>query len=94
MSQMKEYKEIEESFSLLISALDTVFVKNELAEVQHYLDHGEYGLALEAVVDIFIEEQKTATLEVMEIIKYLAESMSISSDPLLSKVRVENSETK
>ncbi len=58
----------------------------ERAEVQRFIDVGEYGLALETAVAIYCEEKKTPTAEVVDLIKRSAEIMAMDPAPLLEGI--------
>lgn len=66
----------------LLRALVTVFSQAETAEVQHFIGVGEYGLALDTVVDIILEEDKPVTAEALLAIERAAELMGLSNMPL------------
>ena len=74
---MSGFDEIELLFERLLSDLAAVFSERELSEVSRFIDHGEYGLALDTVVDIFVEEKKTATPKVVAVVSDLATAMKI-----------------
>lgn len=78
---MERYKEHVLKFSKLMEELKKLFSDKEIKEVQDFLDFAEYGLALDTVVGIFIENKKTITPEAITMIKGLA-SM-IGADPII-----------
>ena len=59
---------------------------DEQGEVQHYIDVGEYGLALETAVAIYAEEKKNASPVVRDLIEQLAVAMEMDSVELLGRL--------
>ncbi len=83
---MSNFEDIELLFSNLLAAAAPVLTDSELAEVQKFIDVGEYGLALETAADICAEEKKVASADVVALIERLAEAMSIEPAPLLQRL--------
>lgn len=84
---MSNFEGIELLFSNLLAATSAVLSESELAEIQSFVDVGEYGLALETAADIYAEEEKIASVDVVELIGRLAEAMSVETAPLLQRLR-------
>ena len=80
---MSNFDEIESLLSRLLMIAASVLSDAERAEVQRFIDVGEYGLALEAAAAIYAEEKKIATAEVVDLIERLAAAMSMDPVPLL-----------
>lgn len=83
---MSKFDEIELLLSSLLSAA-SVLSRSERAEIQKFIDLGEYGLALETTVDIYSEERKVASAEVVMLVERLAEAMSIEVASLLQRLQ-------
>lgn len=83
---MSNFDDIELLLSRLLSATASVLSEAERAEVQRFIDVGEYGLALETAVAIFVEEEKMATEEVARLVERLAEAMSLDPVPLMERL--------
>lgn len=83
---MRDFSEIEALFSQLLLASTPVLSGSERAEVQHFLDVGEYGLSLETAVGIYSEEKNVAPTEVVDLIKRLAMAMNMDPALLLEKL--------
>ena len=62
---MSNYDEIESLLARLLNAAAPAMSDAEQAEVQRFVEVGEYGLALETAVAIYSEEHKRATTEVV-----------------------------
>lgn len=74
---MSNFTTVESLFSRLLSALNGVFSVSEIAEVSEFMDVGEYGLALDTAVDIFVEEGKVASYDVIVLVQSLATTMGL-----------------
>ncbi len=83
---MINYKHIEELLIRLLDLLNTVFIESERKEVHDFIDVGEYGLALETLVDIVDEENKKVPGEVLLLVKELAIAMQIDYEALSKKL--------
>lgn len=85
---MKEnYQYVEELLVRLLNLLVTVFAKSELKEVQDFIDVGEYGLALEMLVDIVAEEDKKISGEALKLVKELSVAMLLDEGVFDEKLR-------
>jgi dihydroxyacetone kinase DhaKLM complex PTS-EIIA-like component DhaM len=83
---MSNFNEVESLLSQLLIVAAPVLSDSERAEVQRFIDVGEYGLALETAAAIYSEEKKIATAEVVDLIECLAAAMSMDPVPLLEGV--------
>jgi hypothetical protein len=84
----ERFLEIERLFVQLLTLLRPTLLEAQLQEVNHFVDVGEYGLALETVVDIFVEERKEPGSDVTTRIAELASKMSIDPAPLWRRLRI------
>ncbi|WP_164918693.1 MafI family immunity protein [Rhizobium acidisoli] len=82
----RRFEEIESSFQCLMEAARTELSESECAEIQEYVDVGEYGLALRTAFAIYAEENKIASIAVRELIHRLASAMAIDVDQLLGRL--------
>ena len=80
------YKNLENLLVRLLALLSEIFSNTEVQEVQEFIDVGEYGLALETLVDIVDEESKQITSEVLILVKELAEAMEMDDKVLVGKI--------
>lgn len=83
---MSNFEEIELLFSNLLVATASELSDSERAEVQRFIEVGEYGLALETAADIYAEEKRTASADVLAQVRCLAAAMSIEAEPLLQRL--------
>lgn len=83
---MSNSEEIECLLSQLLVASKQTLSEAEQAEVQRFIDVGEYGLALETATDIYFEERKLANAEVQRLVERSAAAMSMDAAPLLKKL--------
>lgn len=84
---MSDFAIVESLFNQLLPALNGVFSVPEIAEVSEFVDVGEYGLALDTVVDIFIEEGKVAEDYVIVLVQSLAAAMELPAADYSERLR-------
>ena len=72
-----DYRYIEELLLRLLGLLLEIFTDSEICEVRDFIDAGEYGLALETLVDIVIEENKLVSKESLALVCELADVMGL-----------------
>lgn len=83
----RDFAAIEAHFSRLLLALGEIFSETEIDEVTAFIDAGEYGLALDTVADIFVEERKVTTDEITVLTGELATCMRLPADDYVERVR-------
>jgi hypothetical protein len=83
-----QFEEIEGLFGQLLTASRPIMSETELQEVRHLIDVGEYGLALETLVDIFAGEKRKPGADVTLRIENLADKMSIDATALMQRLRI------
>lgn len=81
-----DYKSIENLLSRLLGLLSDVFRESEKSEVDGFVDAGEYGLALETLVDIIFEERHSITVESSELIYELTDLMQMDRKDFQEKL--------
>lgn len=81
------YQYIEELLLRLLGLLLAVFTDSEKSEVQDFVDVGEYGLALETLVDIVTEENKQIPSGALNLVCELAEVMQLDKNVFEEKLR-------
>jgi hypothetical protein len=84
---VSDFEEIESAFSRLLESAALVLSEAELGEVSHFLDVGEYGLALQTAVDIFVEEGKRPPVEVISLVEQLSRSMGMEPAFLVRRLQ-------
>ena len=84
---MSDFAVIETMFTNLLNASKGELTEAEMGEVQSFIDVGEYGLALETAADIYAEEGKIPSTDVVSLIERLAIAMSIRPDSVLERLR-------
>jgi hypothetical protein len=84
---VREFSEVERLFSELLAGSSSQLTDAEQNAVQSFVDHGEYGLALETLVDIFVENAKTPTDIVLSTVVALANCMSMDPQSFLDRLR-------
>ncbi|MGM0562956.1 MAG: MafI family immunity protein [Pseudomonadota bacterium] len=81
-----DYQFVENLLSRLLGQLLDVFTDSEKAEIQDFIDAGEYGLALETLADIVIEENRKISGESMRLVFKLADAMQLDKRALKAKL--------
>lgn len=81
------YKTLEVLFERGLSHLEQVLNASEKQEVQEFLNVGEYGVALETLRYLLIEENKTISQEAFNLIEALADEMGIGDKVLCSELK-------
>lgn len=77
---MSKYSEIENTLDELLVDLKTILTLAEMAEIQHFVDAGEYGLAFETLCGILIEEKKGPSEKAITLIHTLGTRMEIAHE--------------
>lgn len=72
-----DYQYIEKLFLRLLRLMLGILADSERNEVQDFIDAGEYGLALETLVDIVIEENKRIPGQSLTLVYELADAMQL-----------------
>src|SRR5258708_2003067 len=86
---MSDFELIESLFVTLLLVLAGVFSESEVLEVREFVDAGEYPLALETTVDIFSEEKKLATEEIVALVRDLALAMGLGPETYTDRLNIE-----
>ncbi|KGD63327.1 isoleucyl-tRNA synthetase [Alcanivorax nanhaiticus] len=81
-----EYRKIESTLELLLMALSDSFSECESIEVQEFIDAGEYGIALQTLIDIIEEESKSISKEALLLAKKAGECMNMDSNTIEKRV--------
>lgn len=84
---MQNFAIVESLFSDFLIASKGDLSDSEREEVQSFLDVGEYGLALETAVDIYVEEKRIPLTVIVLLFERLAISMSMKPDLVLARLR-------
>lgn len=81
-----DFKNTERLLLKLLNSVDQVFNQQERAEVQEFINVGEYGLALDTLIDIIVEENKQISENSVKIIKEIAAIMLMDESLLQEKL--------
>ena len=71
------FEQTERFLGAILGDLSGVLSAAERAEVAQFIDVGEYGVALETLAALLVEERKSIPLPIFERIVALAESMGL-----------------
>jgi hypothetical protein len=72
-----DFAEIERRFTSILDRLGVLLSVAERREVEDFVDVGEYGVALETLSSLLVEERKVFSAETLCEITALAETMGI-----------------
>lgn len=86
---MYDYAGLEKQLQSLISRQPALFSEGEVAEILHFIDVGEYGLALETLCDIILEEKKSIDAHTYHQIEELGRQMKMES-PVWTRLKPGN----
>src|SRR5215212_11669628 len=75
-----DYRQLERDLLDLLNSLHGPFTESESEEVRHFVEHGEYGVALETLSGIIEEEGKRISFEAYEQIHGLGERMEMEPE--------------
>lgn len=75
-----EYQNIEYSLLYILDASSGTLNRSEAEEVRHFVDYGEYGIALETLCAIIEEENREISPELYKRIRELGERMGLNSE--------------
>lgn len=81
-----DYQKTEEFLIQLLGELQKIFSASERNEVQEFIDVGEYGLALETLVDIVTEENKRIPEKTLLLVCKLADMMQLDKSRFKEKL--------
>lgn len=62
------------------------FTTEELNEITEFIDHSEYGLALDTIVDIITEDNKEISHDTFNIIVKLSNLMDLETDIIIKRI--------
>jgi hypothetical protein len=89
MPTMEHFEELERRFEDLLGTLASQgWTDAELAEIRHFIAVGEYGVALETLAWIFVEEGKRITPDLLAAVERLAGRMELRDSEALRALRV------
>ncbi len=82
-----DFREIERELGAVLDDLGVELTCSERQEVVELIDVGEYGIALETLSSLLVEEDKRVPLAVFEQIVSLAEAMGIRASTITEGLR-------
>jgi hypothetical protein len=68
-------QKLDERFVVLLKEVSPLFAADKLRWFREYIDHGEYGLALDSVQEVFVDEKQKPSGAILQIMKEVAETM-------------------
>tara|TARA_R100001440_G_scaffold74849_2_gene100788 strand:- start:66 stop:353 length:288 start_codon:yes stop_codon:yes gene_type:complete len=86
IARQRENQPANPNTQLLLMALSDSFSECESIEVQEFIDAGEYGIALQTLIDIIEEESKSISKEALLLAKKAGECMNMDSNTIEKRV--------
>lgn len=83
------YRELEIQLESIVGDLSGIISESEVSEVKHFVEVGEYGLALETLGGIITEENYVIPRPVYQKIFDMAHKMALNSK-LFDKIKFES----
>lgn len=80
------YAELDQAIRALLGVLERSFAPDQLTEVRDYLDHREYGLALETIASIVVDDRIPILPETVRQVDALAASMKMTGDRVIRRL--------
>lgn len=78
---MEHYQKLERDLlDILAALLPETLKESEAGEIRYFVDHGEYGLALETLCDVVEEEDRRLPPEVYDKVRKLGASMGMEPE--------------
>src|SRR5215218_7979000 len=87
MSLEDDYNELEARLGSILLTLGSQLSPEESREVNHFLDVGEYGLALQTLTDLLIEERKKISIGTYNDVVGVAKRMGIKQEIALEDLQ-------
>ena len=75
-----DYQRLERDLLAILYSLHGILTESESEEVRHFVEHGEYGVALETLSGIIDAEGKRISFEAYEQIHGLGERMEMEPE--------------
>jgi len=80
------YAELDQAIRALLGVLERSFAADQLTEVHDYLDHREYGLALETIASVVVDDRIPIRPETVRQVDALAASMKMTGDRVMRRL--------
>jgi hypothetical protein len=80
------YAELDQAIRALLGVLERSFAADQLAEVRDYLHHREYGLALETIASVVVDDRIPIRPETVRQVDALAASMKMTGDRVMRRL--------
>jgi hypothetical protein len=80
------YTELDQAIRALLGILECSFAADQLTEVHDFLDHREYGLALETIASVVVDDRIPIRPETVRQVDALAASMKMTGDRVMRRL--------
>jgi hypothetical protein len=85
---MTDFSRVEKEFATVLEEYPDLFSSAETQEVRHFVDVGEYGLALETAIHILIDKKIRASPGLISQLERLAASMEMDCSSLIQQLTI------
>lgn len=80
------YTELDQAIRALLGMLECSLAADQLTEVHDFLDHREYGLALETIANVVVDDRIPIRPETVRQVDALAASMKMTGDRVMRRL--------
>jgi hypothetical protein len=77
---LRHWENLEQQFAVLLDRLANIAPDLDVRGVQHYLDHNEFGLALEQLGWVLVERHAPIPISIVQSIEELARRMTLAPE--------------
>lgn len=81
-----KYQGLENHFVNLMKKLEPILTSSEISEVSEFIDYNEYGLALDTIVGIIVEEGKIIDNNILKQMIEISIIMDVDSEIIGEKL--------
>ena len=89
---MTDFRHVEALFVELLDHPGFESINRYRAEIETFLRVGEYGIALETAIDIYVDEQTFPNEGALALLHQIAKAMSLDPEEVLAKLNAPNSQ--
>jgi hypothetical protein len=82
-----DFERVEKLLELLLTEKSVFSSQEAIDEVRDFIAHGEYGIALDWIVDTAIEDKRAVPDEWLPIVCELTQAMKLDSDSYQSRLK-------
>jgi hypothetical protein len=80
MHKSWQYNKLSKDIRGILCALDSYLEASQIEEVEHFVNHGEYGEALRTLGWLLVEENKDVGIAILQEIERVADAMGMRGE--------------